>query len=173
MRTDTTFKKTMILPGKYKTAHMPIKKYAPLLLLLLMASCFTVTFISGYDAVLDETLNSMKKDFNLHFIRLSRTIQDNDPHNQDYANFQDYYDHLEADLITIEDRTKFLDGKSTIVKQQVVILDSSFRLFMAIHKKGLPDRVNDDRHDLRDNVNASIDAVIMLQEALKTTGKAN
>lgn len=152
---------------------MKIPKYATLVLLILLTSCFTVTFISGYDEVLDQTLNQMKKEFNLHFIKLSRTIQDSDPHNQDFANFQDYYDNLEADLITIKDRTKFLDGKAGIVKQQVLTLDSTFRVFIDLHKKGLPDRTNDDRHDLRDNVNSSIDAVILLQEALKTTGKPN
>lgn len=152
---------------------MKIPKYATLFLFILFTSCFTVTFISGYDEVLDQTLNQMKRDFNLHFIKLSRTIQDSDPHNQDFANFQDYYDHLEADLITIKDRTKFLDGKAGIVKQQVQILDSTFMVFIGLHKKGLPDRTDDDRHDLRDNVNSSIDAVILLQEALKTTGKTN
>ena len=140
-----------------------------IVLLLLLVSC-KVTFITGYDEVLDQTLNEMKKDFNLHFIKLSRTIQDTDPHNQDFANFQDYYDNLEADLITINDRTKFLDGKAGIVKQQVSKLDSSFKVFIDLHKKGLPDRIGDDRHDMRDAVNSSIDAVIILQEALKSTG---
>ena len=149
-----------------------MKKYqhAWVILLLLYASC-TVTLITGYDAVLDETLNRMKKEFNLHFIQLSRTIQDSDPDNQKYVLFQDYYDNLEADLITIKDRTKFLDGKAGIVKQQVQNLDSSFRVFMQMHKNGLPDRAGDDRHDLRDNINTSIDAVIILQEALKSKGK--
>ena len=143
-----------------------------LLLLLICASC-KVTFITGYDAVLDQTLNEVKKDFNLHFIKLSRTIQDSDPHNQDLANFQDYYDNLEANLITINDRTRFLDGKSAIVKKQVETLDSTFRVFIELHKKGLPDRVGDDRHDMRDAVNSSLDAVIILQEALKSTGNTN
>jgi len=142
------------------------------LLLLLLVSC-KVTFITGYDEVLDQTLNEMKKDFNLHFIKLSRTIQDNDPHNQDFVNFQGYYDTLEANLITINDRTKFLDGKAGIVKQQVRNLDSSFSVFINLHKKGLPDRIGDDRHDMRDAVNSSIDAVIILQEALKSTGSTH
>ena len=143
-----------------------------ILLLLVCASC-KVTFITGYDEVLDQTLNQVKKDFNLHFIKLSRTIQDSDPHNQDFANFQDYYDNLEADLITINDRTKFLDGKSAIVKKQVETLDSTFRVLIELHKKGLPDRVDDDRHDMRDAVNSSLDAVIILQEALKSTGSVD
>ena len=143
-----------------------------IVLLLLLVSC-KVTFITGYDEVLDQTLNEIKKDFNLHFIKLSRTIQDTDPHNQDFANFQDYYDNLEADLITIKDRTKRLDGKAGIVKEQVQNLDSSFRVFVGLHKAGLPDRIGDDRHDMRDAVNSSIDAVIFLQEALKSTGKTN
>ena len=137
------------------------------------ASCFTVRFISGYDQVLDQTVNKIKKDFNLHFIKLSRTIQDGDPNNQKFANFQDYYDNLEADLITIKDRTKFLDGKSEIVKQQVQNLDSAFRIFIDLHAAGMPDRPGDDRRDIRNAVNSAIDAVVILQEALKSTGKPN
>ena len=137
---------------------------------LLLSACFTVKFITGYDQVLDETVNSMKKDFNLHFIKLSRTIQDSDPNNQKFENFQDYYDNLEANLFTLKDRTKFLGGKSAIVKSQVLNLDSVFREFIALHKKGLPDRFGDDRHDLRNGVNSAIDAITILQESLKSTG---
>jgi len=152
-----------------------MKKSISFLLLtwVFAASCFTVKFISGYDEVLDQTVNKMKKDFNLHFIKLSRTIQDNDPNNQKFVNFQDYYDNLEADLITIKDRTKFLDGKSEIVKQQVTNLDSAFRIFINLHQAGLPDRQGDDRRDIRNAVNSAIDAVVILQEALKSTGKPN
>jgi hypothetical protein len=144
--------------------------YRVLLLLVLLAAC-KVTFISGYDEVLDQTLNRMKKEFNVHYIKLSRTLTDTDPHNQDFTNFQDYYDNLQADLITITDRTRMLDGKSTIVKQQVVNLDSSFNILINLHKRGLPD--GDNRSDISDAINSSIDAVIFLQEALKTTGKTN
>ncbi len=147
--------------------------YLLLLFGLFFSACFTVKFITGYDQVLDQTVNKMKKDFNLHFIKLSRTIQDTDPGNQQFEKFLDYYDNLQADLITIKDRTKFLDGKAGIVKQQIQNLDSAFRIFMNLHKGGLPDRTNDDRHDLRDAVNSAIDAVVILQEALKTTGKSN
>ena len=147
--------------------------YFLLLACLFSASCFTARFITGYDQVLDETVNKMKKDFNLHFIKLKRTIQDNDPNNQKIENFQDYYDNLEADLIVIKDRTKFLDGKSEIVKQQVQNLDSAFQIFIGLHKAGLPDRPNDDRRDLQNNINTAIDAVVILQEALKSTGKPN
>lgn len=152
-----------------------MKKSISFLLLtwVFAASCFTVKFISGYDQVLDQTVNKMKKDFNLHFIKLSRTIQDNDPNNQKFVNFQDYYDNLEADLITIKDRTKFLDGKSEIVKQQVQNLDSAFRIFIGLHVAGLPDRTGDDRRDIRNAINSAIDAVVILQEALKSTGKPN
>jgi hypothetical protein len=152
-----------------------MKKSISFLLLtwVFAASCFTVKFISGYDQVLDQTVNKMKKDFNLHFIKLSRTIQDSDPNNQKFVNFQDYYDNLEADLITIKDRTKFLDGKSEIVKQQVMNLDSAFRIFINLHVAGLPDRPGDDRRDMRNAVNSAIDAVVILQEALKSTGKPN
>lgn len=152
-----------------------MKRHYYLLLLwgTLLSACFTVRFITGYDQVLDETVNQMKKEFNVHFIKLARAIQDNDPNNQKFENFQDYYDNLEADLITIRDRTKFLDGKAKIVKDQVANLDSTFRIFISLHKAGMPDRPGDDRHDQRDAVNRAIDAVVILQEALKTTGKSN
>ncbi len=137
---------------------------------LILAGC-TVTFISGYDPVIDETVSRMKKDFNLHFIRLSRTLQDNDPNNQKIENFLGYYDNMEADLITLADRADFLDNKATIVKKQVRNMDSTMHAFMQLHKAGLPDRPGDDRHDMRDAVNSSMTAVIRLQEALRTSGK--
>ena len=138
--------------------------------IILLSSC-KVTFITGYDQVLDQTLGKMKRDFNLHFIKLSRTIQDTDPQNQAFTNFQDYYDNLEADMITIKSRSLSLDEKARIVKEQITNLDEAFKVFIHQHKAGLPDRVNDDRHDMRDAINTSIDAITRLQEALNTTGK--
>lgn len=137
---------------------------------LIFSAC-KVTFITGYDQVLDQTNNKIKRDFNLHFIKLSRTLQDTDPNNQQFGKFQDYYDNLEADLITLKDRTKFLGGKSVIVKSQVNNLDSVFHIFINLHKQGLPDRPGDDRRDIRNGINASIDAITILQESLKSTGK--
>ena len=137
---------------------------------ILLSSC-KVTFITGYDQVLDQTLGKIKRDFNLHFIKLSRTFQDTYPHNQDFVNFQDYYDNLEADMITIKSRSQSLDEKAKIVKEQITNLDAAFKVFISQHKAGLPDRVGDDRHDMRDAINTSIDAITRLQEALKTTGK--
>ena len=137
---------------------------------ILLSSC-KVTFITGYDQVLDQTLGKIKRDFNLHFIKLSRTFQDTDPHNQDFVNFQDYYDNLEADMITVKSRSQSLDEKAKIVKEQITNLDAAFKVFISQHKAGLPDRVGDDRHDMRDAINTSIDAITRLQEALKTTGK--
>lgn len=137
---------------------------------LIFTAC-KVTFITGYDQVLDQTTSKIKKDFNLHFIKLSRTIQDTDPNNQAFEKFQDYYDNLEADLITVKDRTKFLGGKSAIVKSQVNNLDSVMHEFISLHKRGLPDRPGDDRRDIRNGINSSIDAITVLQEALKSTGK--
>ena len=137
---------------------------------ILLSSC-KVTFITGYDQVLDQTLGKIKRDFNLHFIKLSRTFQDTDPHNQNFVNFQDYYDNLEADMITIKSRSQSLDEKAKIVKEQITNLDAAFKVFISQHKAGLPDRVGDDRHDMRDAINTSIDAITRLQEALKTTGK--
>lgn len=149
-----------------------MKKYC--LYIVLIGVFFTacrVTFITGYDQVLDQTTSKIKKDFNLHFIKLSRTIQDTDPSNQAFEKFQDYYDNLEADLITVKDRTKFLGGKSAIVKRQVNNMDSVMHVFMNLHKGGLPDRQGDDRRDIRNGINSSIDAITVLQEALKSTGK--
>jgi len=137
---------------------------------LIFTAC-KVTFITGYDQVLDQTTSEIKKDFNLHFIKLSRTIQDNDPNNQAFEKYQDYYDNLEANLITVRDRTKFLGGKSAIVKSQVNNLDSVMHSFINLHKAGLPDRPGDDRRDIRNGINSSIDAITVLQEALKSTGK--
>lgn len=143
-------------------------------ILLLLVSC-KVTFITGYDQVLDQTLHKIKKDFNLHFIKLSRAFQDNDSSNQAFANFQDYYDNLEADLITLKGRRKVLDSKSGIVQQQMQNLEAAFRVFINTHKAGIPDRPADvdDRHEMRDAVNSAIDAMTILQDALKTKNETN
>lgn len=148
------------------------KRQFPLLILLicLILAC-RVVLITGYDPVIDELTTKIKRDFNLHFIKLSRTLQDSDPANQDFKNFQDYYDNLETDLVVLTDRAQVLDKKSSIVKMQIANLDSAFQVFVNSHRKGLPDRSGDDRKDIRNGLNSSIDAVIRLQEALKTTGK--
>lgn len=130
-----------------------------------------VVFISGYDPVIDQTTTKIKRDFNLHFLKLARTIQDNDPGNQRFENFQDYYDNLQVDLIILADRSRTLGPKSGQVKKQIANLDSAFNAFILLHQKGLPDRSGDDRRDIRNALNSSLDAVIKLQEELKTTGE--
>lgn len=139
-------------------------------LAILLSAC-TVTFITGYDQVIDTTLTKMKSDFNLHFIKLGRTIQDSDPTNQKFENFQEYYDHMEVDLIMLMGRAKILGGRSSIVKKQVHNLDSVMNAFEEWHKKGIQDRSGDDRRDIRNGINSAFDAVIKLQEELKSTGK--
>lgn len=139
-------------------------------LAILLSAC-TVTFITGYDQVIDTTLTKMKSDFNLHFIKLGRTIQDSDPINQKFENFQEYYDHMEVDLIMLMGRAKNLGGQSSIVKKQVHNLDSVMNAFEEWHKKGIHDRSGDDRLDIRNGINSAFDAVIKLQEELKSTGK--
>ncbi|NOT75122.1 MAG: hypothetical protein HOP08_09360 [Cyclobacteriaceae bacterium] len=139
----------------------------------LVVSACTVTFITGYDQIIDTTLTKMKSDFNLHFIKLSRTIQDSDPVNQKFDNFQDYYDHLEVDLITLNGRSKNLGEKGDIVRKQIQNLDSIMHAFENMHKKGIPDRAGDDRRDIRNSINSSFDAVIRLQEELRSSGKVN
>jgi len=149
-----------------------MKKYLfyPVMVLVFFAAC-KVTAITGYDQILDQYTQKIKKDFNLHFIQLSRTIQDSDPSNQQFEKFRDYYDNLEADLITIKDRSKFLEGKSAIVKSQVNNLDSAFHEFINLHKRGIPDRPGDDRRDLKNGINSALDAITILQESLRSTGK--
>lgn len=155
---------------KHKTMVMKIKFLYCSWLLLLLFSC-KVVFISGYDAVIDETTTQIKKDFNLHFLKLARKIQDTDAANQRFENFIDYYDHLEVNLMLIKDRSSYLEGKSLIVKQQIQNLDSVMNSFVRMHKNGIPDRPDDDRRDIKNAINSSLDAVIKLQEQLKSTGK--
>ena len=145
-------------------------------IILIFVALFTacrVTFISGYDPIIDETATKIKKDFNLHFIRLLRTLQDTNPDNQKFENFLDYYDNVEVDLMIIKDRTQFLDSKSSLVKKQVKNLDSAMQVFIRVHKNGIADSRIDDRRDIRNAMNSNIDAVIRLQEELKTSGSIN
>lgn len=133
-------------------------------------SC-SVTFITGYDAVIDSTVTKMKSDFNLHFIKLRRALQDNDPVNQRFENYQDYYDHMEVDLIILGGRSQHLGERSLLVKKQILILDSTMHAFEAMHHKGMPDRPGDDGRDILNGINTSFDAVIRLQEELRTSGR--
>ncbi len=154
---------------------MILKQHArttlPVFLIVLLVAACKVVFITGYDQVIDETTTKIKSDFNLHFIKLKRTIQDSDPQNQKFENFQEYYDQLEADLFVLEGRAKSLGAKSTIVKKQIATLDSVMLAFVDMHKTGFTDRPGDDRRDIRNGVNSAIDAVIKLQLELKSTGK--
>lgn len=142
-----------------------------LAVILIFTSC-KVTLISGYDEVIEQTAIKIKNEFNLHFVKLKRTIQDQDSTNQKFENFQDYYDHMETDLFLLEERAKSLGSKSEIVQKQIANLDSIMFDFMNKHKRGFPDRPGDDRRDLRNAVNSSLNAVIKLQEELKTTKKS-
>ena len=139
-----------------------------LIILIALIAC-RVTFINGYDPVIDQTATKLQSDFNAFWFKLSRTIQDNDPSNQKFENFQDYYDQLEADLLSLTKRASFLPPKSKIVQQQVHNVDSTMHVFISIHKNGIPDRQGDDRHDLHDAVDASLDGLIKLQEELKNS----
>ena len=148
-----------------------IKKILSLFLLPVILFSCRVTFISGYDSVIDETLTKMKRDFNLHWIRLSRTLQDDNLTNQAFVNFQDYYDNAQTDLIILKDRAQFLPPKSEIVKQEIENLNLAFTTFENLHKTGLTDSPGDDRHDISDNINGALDAVIKLEEELKNSGQ--
>lgn len=147
------------------------KKYITLSLLIVISVSCRVTFITGYDQVIDETLTKMKRDFNLHWIKLSRTLQDTDPDNQAFTNFIDYYDNLEADLIVLKDRAQFLPPKSDLVKKEITNLDLAFTTLINLHKAGLSDNPDDDRHDIRNSINSALDAVIKLEEELKNSGQ--
>ena len=151
--------------------HQTILKMLLIFVLLtgLLTAC-RITLISGYDPVIDETTTKIKKDFNLHFIRMVRTLQDTDPNNQKFENFLDYYDNLEVDLMLLKDRAQYLEIKSTQVKKQINNLDSAMHVFIRLHKNGLADSRIDDRRDIRNALNSNLDAVIRLQEELKTSG---
>lgn len=67
-----------------------------IIFLSLLIAC-KVTFVAGYDPIIESTATKLERDFNLHFIKFSRTIQDADPNNQNIKYFQDYYDQMNAD----------------------------------------------------------------------------
>jgi hypothetical protein len=136
-------------------------------LTVFLNSC-KVTFIAGYDPTIESTVTKLQRDFNLYFIKFSRTIQDTNPSNQNYVNFQDYYDNMNADLQIIQSRSKYLGKKSDIVKKQIENLRNTLLSIEKFHKEtGFKDNPADDRHDIRDAANSSFEAVIRLQEELK------
>jgi hypothetical protein len=150
------------------------KKNIFLLSLFFLTSC-KVVFITGYDRVVDDTATKLKHDYNVFFAKLSRTIRDEDPNNQKHVNFLDYYDNMEADLRTLEDRTISLpEKKSDQVKSQIKNIKLLMIDFMDAHKKGfkdLSDTVKDDHHDAANNINIALNALLKTQEVLKTTGE--
>lgn len=150
---------------------MKIKLIFSLAFLLLLVSC-KVVFISGYDIVIDETATKIKRDFNVFFIKLSRTIKTQDNGNdQSFANFQDYYDNMEVDLKILEERTTSLPDKSEIIKAQIENIKKELMNFEEDHKKGFKDSTLDDHHDRLNNINIAINSLLLVQEKLKTTGK--
>lgn len=142
------------------------------LIVLLLVAC-KVTFITGYDPIIDDTTTKMKHDFNMMMLKLAREVQDNDPANQAFANYQDYYDNLQTDLLILRDRSVYTGLKGDIVRQQIKNTDSLLTNFMALHKQGFADRPGDDKRDFRNAVNSALNSISQLQEALKSTGKEN
>jgi hypothetical protein len=152
---------------KYRVTNYVFLLKTLVFLTLLVTSC-SVVFIKGYDPIAESTLTKLQRDFNLHFIKLARTIQDDDTKNQSFTNFQDYYDQMNADLFTLKSRVRNFDKKGGLVKKQINNLDSTLHAFEMLHKNpGFKDSNIDDRRDIRDGINSSFEAVIKLQEALK------
>jgi hypothetical protein len=142
---------------------------------IFLVSC-SVVFISGYDPVIDDTATKLKRDFNVFFKKLSRAINNTDPSDQKFENFQDYYDNMEVDLKTISDRSLNLEKHSDRVKTEVENIQKIMFEFRDRHKnpgfKDLsPPIITDDHHTDFDVINTSINALLKLQEELKTTGK--
>lgn len=146
-------------------------KLSRLFVICFLFAC-RVTLITGYDPVIDETATKMKYDFNLMMLKLARQVQDNDPNNQAFANYQEYYDMLQTDLLVLRDRAVYTGPKGEIVRQQIQNADSLLSGFMEMHRAGFPDRPGDDKRDFRNAVNSALNAISKLQENLKTTGKA-
>lgn len=144
-----------------------MNKQIVFLCLLIFISC-KVTFITGYDHLIDEGATKLKADFNLHYIKLNRTLHDKDPHNQDYKNFENYYDQMEVDMILLKDRALYLPKKASIVKMQVLTLDTLLMKFKELHQQGLRDQVEEPRfyETYRSNINSGINAIVKLQQEL-------
>ena len=143
-----------------------------LLLLCTLLAC-RVTLITGYDPVIDETATKMKHDFNMMMLKLARDVQDQNPSNQAFANYQDYYDNLQTDLLILRDRSVYTGLKGEIVRKQIKNADSLLTDFMRLHQQGFADRPGDDKRDFRNAVNSALNAISQLQEALKSNGKAD
>ena len=147
------------------TNHL-IKAKAFVIIFIFFIAC-KVTFVSGYDPIIEQTATQLQKNFNLHFIKLSRTLQDTDPNNQVFSKFQNYYDQMNVDIIILKSRSRYLGKKGAMVQKQINNIDSTLHVFENQHKKGFADSPVDDRHDIRDGINSSFEALIKFQEALK------
>ena len=151
---------------------MGTKLLLPLALILMLTSC-KVVFISGYDIIIDETATKIKRDFNVFFIKLQRTIKTLDNNtDQKFANFQDYYDNMEVDIKILEERAISLPKKSEEVKKEITNIKKLLLDFESTHKlSGFKDSQLDDHHDQLDNINIAINSLLLLEEKIKTTGK--
>ncbi len=136
-----------------------------IVLLAFLLSC-KVVFIAGYDPIIESTATKIQNDFNVHFIKLQRTISDSNPNNHNISNFQDYYDHMNADLITLRARSKYLGKKGTLVLKEINNIDNIMHVFENLHKRGFTDSP-DDKRDIQNGINSAFDALIKLQEELK------
>ncbi|MGZ3884703.1 MAG: hypothetical protein ACXVPD_11005, partial [Bacteroidia bacterium] len=72
--------------------------------LALFTAC-KVTFIAGYDPIIEQTATKLQKDFNLFYIKLSRALQNSDPADQSITHFQDYYDNMNAEMTVLLSRS--------------------------------------------------------------------
>lgn len=151
---------------------MKLKLLLIMLFFMMLTSC-KVAFITGYDFIIDETATKLKRDFNVVFIKLSRNFKTQDNNvDQSFINYQDYYDNMEADIKVLQDRTVTLPKKSEIVKKEVDNIKTLLLDFESRHKnQGFKDSQIDDHRDDLNGINKAIDALILLQEKLKTTGK--
>lgn len=141
-----------------------------LLPLLLLCGC-KVTLISGYNQIVAENAVQMQQDFNVHAARLLRAIGTFDNNkDQAFTNFQDYYDHLNADTVLLHGCINQLGQKSKLVSSQLQNLITVLARFEDAHFRGLftdgPGNVQAFQTNVN-GINNAFASVIFLQEKLK------
>ena len=151
------------------------KTLLPCILLLISLIACKVSFITGYDLIIDQTTTKIKRDFALFEIKIQRALITSDKaKDQDFNNYQDFYDNLDVDLKVLEDRSVTLPKKSGDVQNEIKNISKQILGFKKLHQIGfedLTDLKKDDHRDLFNAVNSTLDALLKLQERLKTTGK--
>ncbi|MDY8134679.1 hypothetical protein [Aquimarina sp. 2201CG5-10] len=130
-------------------------------LMVLIQGC-SVRLISDYDNITDKTVTELQEKVSNYFVRLERTINNNDE--VKYENFIKQFDAIKVDLNNIEVRAAALE-KNRIIQEKVKELKNAIENLESSHKEGFSHY--DQIKPLKRSFNVIFTAMVKFQLALK------